>query len=427
MAIPINQSQSYYSNYNILNLAAVNSGYSLMMSTIESNKVSTENPFEVMDMEKAKDIVNRMYEVEKDTTVQILSTDRPNIVLVIIESWSADVIEAITGEKGITPQFHKLVEEGILFTGAYVTGNRSEQAMVSIFGGFPATPIVSLSHNLDKMTQLPSIVKILKNEGYFTSFYFGGQLIYGGIRSYLRVNEFDRIIEQKDFSKELPTGKLGYHDEYLFSRMLKEEVNTTEPFFSVIFTQSSHSPYDQPKKEFFQFANLENDYLNSVHYTDGCIGDFIKKAKEQAWYKNTLFIMVSDHSHTTHKDWSVLDREYRRIPLFFYGDVIKDEFKGLKVDRIVSQNDLSKTILHQLNLDSDEFKWSRDLFNPYTQEFAFFEATDGSGWITPNGHYTYHRARDKYYQMEIPEKWCDSIITDGKAYLQVLFQEYIEF
>ena len=426
MAIPINQSQSFYSKHNILNLAAVNSGYNLLISTVENYNVSTENPFEVMDTEKAKKIVNRLYRVEKDTTIRILTTQRPNIVLILLESWSADVIEAITGEKGITPRFNKLVNDGILFTEAYVTGNRSEQAMVSIFGGFPATPVVSLSHNLNKISKLPSLIKILNGEGYFTSFYFGGQLIYGGIRSYLLVNDFDLIIEQKDFDKNLPQGKLGYHDEYTFDRMLTGLGTTPEPFFSVIFTLSSHSPYDQPKSGIIHFADLENDYLNSVYYTDRCLGDFMDRAKQQDWYDNTLFIIVADHSHTTHKDWSVLLKEYRRIPLLFYGNVIKEEFRGTRIGRIVSQNDLPVSILKQMNLDADKFPWSRNMFNPTIRQFAFFEATDGVGWITPAGHYTYYRRNNKYYQMEIPESMKDSVITDGKAYLQVLFQEYMD-
>lgn len=427
MAIPINQSQSYYSKHNILNLTAVNSGYSLMMSTMESYKIKKENPFKVMDNDKAEKIVERLYQVEKDTTVNILTTDRPNIVLILLESWSADVIESITGEKRITPNFNKLVNDGILFTEAYVTGNRSEQAMVSIFGGFPATPIVSLSHNLDKIVKLPSLIKILNKEGYFTSFYFGGQLIYGGIRSYLLVNEFDLIVEQKDFDSNLPQGKLGYHDEYAFDQMLTGLKTTKQPFFSVIFTQSSHSPYDQPKSETIQFAELENAYLNSVLYSDQCLGDFMENAKKEDWYDNTLFIIVADHSHTTHQGWTVLEKEYRRIPLFFYGNVIKDEYKGTRIGKITSQNDLSKSILKQLNLNSDEFKWSRNLFNPTTQEFAFFEATNGVGWITPGGYYTYHSQDDHYYQMEIPENIRDSVITDGKAYLQVLFEEYMNY
>ena len=96
----------------------------------------------------------------------------------------------------------------------------------------------------------------------------------------------------------------------------------------------------------------------------------------------------------------------------------------MKVDRLASQNDIGGSILKQLNLNAEEFKWSRNLFNPTTQEFAFFEATDGVGWITPNGYYTYLNPNNKFYRMQIPEKMRDSIITDGKAYLQVLFHVF---
>ena len=96
-------------------------------------------------------------------------------------------------------------------------------------------------------------------------------------------------------------------------------------------------------------------------------------------------------------------------------------------DRISSQNDLSKSLLKQMEINTNDFKWSRNLFNPSTKEYAYFEATDGVGWVTPNGYYSYHRKNDTYYQLELPDAIKDSIITDGKAYLQVLFQEYISY
>lgn len=425
--IPINQSQSYFSNHNILNLAAVNSGYGLLISTIENYKFKDTNPFEFYDQQKAEARVQRLFEVPKDTTIRILNTQRPNIVLILLESWSADVIESITGEKGITPNFHELEKGGILFTQLYATGNRSEQAIASIIAGFPSTPLASITHNLDKILQLPSLIKIMNGEGYQTSFYFGGQLIYGGIKSYLMANDFDRILEGKDFDDNVMRGKLGVHDEFVMERQLNELNKEIQPFFSILFTLSSHSPYDQPKEKMIDFAPNENDYLNSIHYTDKCLGEYFQKAKLQPWYENTLFVIVADHSHNSHKNWSVLSKEYRRIPLLIYGHVIKDSLKGKKISRIASQNDISKTLLHQLELDASEFIWSRDLFNPTIPEFAFFEATDGVGWISPGGYFVYHRTLDRYFDYDISAHPADSVVIDGKSYLQVLFQQFIDF
>ncbi|MEZ5197289.1 MAG: sulfatase-like hydrolase/transferase [Bacteroidales bacterium] len=168
-----------------------------LISTIENYKFKDENPYGFFNQQRAKARVQRLLEVPKDTTTKILNAERPNVVLLLLESWSADVIESITGETGITPNFHELEKDGILFTHLYATGNRSEQAMASIFGGFPSTPLASITHNLDKILKLPSLIRIMNREGYQTSFYFGGQLIYGGIKSYLMANDFDRILREK--------------------------------------------------------------------------------------------------------------------------------------------------------------------------------------------------------------------------------------
>jgi len=425
--IPINQSKPYYSKHNILNLASVNSGYNLLLSTIENFRFRKKNPFEFYEPEEAVKIVEKLHIVHKDTTISILKTKRPNIVLLLIESWSADVIESCGGEKGITPQFHELEKEGVLFTNLYATGNRSEQAMSSIFGGFPATPITAITHNLEKIIKLPSLIKLMKTQDYSTSFYFGGQLIYGGIKSYIMINEFDRIYEISDFDEGLPQGKLGIHDEYTLSKQLDDLNNENQPFFSVLFTVSSHSPYDQPMDDVIDWGGNEKDFLNSVYYTDRCLGDYFRKAKKQSWYKNTLFIIVADHSHNTYRNWPVYTKEYRKIPLLFYGEVIKEEFRGQKISRISSQNDITGTLLAQLDLKSDEFFWSRNLFNPYTPEFAYYEATEGVGWICQDGYFVYNKMLDSYLKLEVEPELQDSIIKDGKAYLQVVFQQFLDF
>ncbi|MEZ5197290.1 MAG: hypothetical protein R2764_13080 [Bacteroidales bacterium] len=167
--------------------------------------------------------------------------------------------------------------------------------------------------------------------------------------------------------------------------------------------------------------------MNSVHYTDKCLGDYFSKAKLQPWFKNTLLLLLPTIVIIRIKTGQCCSKDYRRIPLLIYGDVVKDSFHGITIDKIVSQNDISKTLLHQLELDANEFEWSRDLFNPVLPEFAFFEATDGVGWISPGGYFVYHRTLDRYLEYDIQAGLADSIIQDGKSYLQVLFQQFIDF
>lgn len=426
--IPINQSAAYYSKKNILNLAAVNSGFNLSISIVENYKNFGENPYAWFDDDQAAATVESLFSVEKDTTLSILSTQRPNVIILILESWSADLIESLGGEPGITPRFRDLEKEGILFTALWATGPRSEQAMGSIFGGFPAHPISSITVQPDKFSKLPTITHKFIAQGYHTSFYFGGQLIYGNIKGFILHNGFERIIEGSDFGNDVLKGKLGAHDEFVLSRQLNDLNREKEPFFSAVFTLSSHSPYDQPMEEVLDWGDNEKPYINSAHYTDKCLGEYFSEARKQPWYKNTLFVLVADHSHNSYRNWSFTTPNYHKIPMLFYGDVIKPEYRGTTNSRFANQSDLAATLMKQLNFDAKDFHWSRNLFNPYTQQFSYFSFEEGLGWIRPGaGHFTYDARVGHFFENTIPEPMQDSIVKEGKSYLQVLFKEYMNY
>ncbi len=426
--IPINQSQSYFSKKNILNLAAVNSGFNLYISVYENLNNLDINPFSYFSDEEANNILENIYTVEQDSTPSILKTQRPNIVLIALESWSATLIESLGGVAGTTPEFHGLEKEGVLFTKIYSPGSRSEQGMSSILAGFPSHPISSITVQPDKFAHLRTLTHVLKEKKYRTSFYFGGQLIYGNIKSFIMHNGFDKINEVYDFPDE-PKGKLGVHDEFVFARQLKELNNETEPFFSMIFTSSTHSPFDMPMEKMITWGDEMNMYLNSAYYTDRSLGHFIANAKKEAWYKNTLFIAVADHSHHSYTHHPYHSKEYHQIPLLLFGEVIKDEFKGLKVDKLGSQTDLIGTLFPQLGFSTEEklFPWSKNLLNPYTPEFAYIAFEEGIGWVRPVGDFFYDNQLDYYYHNNIPEIYSDSIVKEGKAFLQILFQHYMDY
>ncbi len=426
--IPINQSQSYFSKHEILNHAAVNNMFNLYISYFENREFQNENPYQFFTAEEAKNRTEGLFKYEKDTTVQILSTQRPNIVLLILESWSGDLIESLGGEGGITPEFAKLEKDGLLFTNIYASGSHSEQGMAAIFSGFPAHAYTSVTVQPDKYPKLPSLTQELMDAGYFSSFYFGGQLIYGNIKSYIIFNGFDRIREVYDFDDDLPRGKLGIHDEYTLDAMARELQNDPQPFFASLFTVSSHSPYDHPKVDAIDWGGKEQSYLNSVYYADSSLGQFFQKARQMDWYSNTLFILVADHSHNSYRNWSRHSAEWQHIPLLFYGDVLKKEYRGKQNSILASQTDLASSLLHQLHLDKGKFPYSRNLFNPYTKQFAYWELTGipGTGWRTPTTSMTYDHRSKTFRRLEPPKEQQDSMIQDAKAFMQHIFQEYLD-
>ena len=422
--IPINQSESYYSDHNILNIAAVNNAFNLYISIFENLQNFDHDPYLFMDSKSAARLMKKIYQTPKDTTINILKTRRPNIVLLILESWSADLIEDLGGEPGITPEFKKLQKNGILFDQIYASGSRSEQGMASIFGGFPAHPVSSITVQPDKFVKLPSIVRDLMKSGYSTSFYFGGQLIYGNIKSYIIFNGFNKIMEGDDFPQTMPHGKLGIHDEYTLGYMVKDIEKMKQPFFAALFTLSTHSPWDQPFEKPLKWGDNEHEYINAAYYTDHCLGEYFAKAKAQSWYENTLFIIVADHSHNSYRNWHPHSKKYHKIPMLFYGNVIKEEYRGTIWHKLGNQHDLAATLLGQLEIPSNKFQFSKNLFNPSVPEFAYYTTEDGVGWVRNYGYFTYDKKPNFYYWWTDP-KLPDSIKQEGKAYLQTVFSVYM--
>jgi phosphoglycerol transferase MdoB-like AlkP superfamily enzyme len=423
--IPINQSESFFSRHNIVNVTAVNNFFNLYISIFENLANFNRDPYVFMDQAKARKLIREIYAVPKDTTISILKTTRPNIVILIMESWSADLMEDLGGKPGITPEFKKLEKNGILFDQIYSPGSRSEQGMACIFSGFPAHPVSSITVQPDKYVKLPSLTQLLQKEGYSTSFYFGGQLIYGNIKSYIIFNNFDKIMEGVDFPSSIPRGKLGIHDEYTLGYQLKDLGMQKRPFFSVIFTISTHSPWDQPYKKPLPWGDNEHQYINAAYYTDHCLGEYFANASRQPWFENTLFIIVADHSHNSYRNWNPQSKEYHKIPLLFYGNVIKDQFRGKRWHKLGNQQDIAATLLAQLGMNHQKFHWSKDLFNPYTPEFAYYSTEDGAGWIRPDAYFSFDAGPNYYYFLEIAPEIKDSILSEGKAYLQGVFGEYL--
>ncbi|MEG1572764.1 MAG: LTA synthase family protein, partial [Bacteroidales bacterium] len=366
--IPISQSQSFFSNKQILNDVCANPAWNLIHNIANSRGILEKNPYTFYPQNEALQTVASIYATDSTLNgeiTQILTTPRPNIVIILLESWSADVIQHLSGDStNYTPCFQALEKESLFFTECYSGGKRSQQGIASIYAGFPALPQIVITNYPEKSRKLPSWVKYMKAQGYHTSFYFGGELIYGNILSFLHANDFDQIVEQKNL-KNLPfRGKLGYHDQYMFAEYIKALNKTPEPFFSTLFTLSSHTPYDQPMARKFNQNIPEIEYLNSVYYTDSCLGAYMAAARKQTWFKNTLFIVVADHSHTTHKQTNYYSFANNHIPMLFFGEVLKPQYRGSTCNKLISQNDIVATILGQMQLPSKAFPWSRNIFHP---------------------------------------------------------------
>ena len=427
-AIPITQSAAYFSRYDILNDAAVNPHLNIMLNIIDFGTLENTNPFAFMDSQKAEEIVQNLRKTSRDTTTYLLNRKEVNIVIILLESWSADVVEPFSESDEIAPYFNSLAKEGLLFTHFYSTGHRSQQAICSILSGFPSVPNYDITDNHSKYKHLPSMVDVLKQNGYHTSFYFGGNLDYGNIRAFVLHSHFDEIIEEGNIEKKMPRGKLGIYDQYMLDYQLDKLDNLQTPFFNMLFTLSSHKPFDHPKiTEELHWDTEEINYLNSVKYTDYCLGKYIEKAKTKPWYDNTLFILIADHSHPSQFNRSYYERDYQRIPMLWFGNVLKKEFRGTQYEVIGSHVDMPETLLSQLHFNADSFRWGKNMFNPYSNPFMYYEIIRGFGWIAPQGSYTYCTDRSDIHTFIGDESKRDTLLFTGKAYMQKLFETYLGY
>lgn len=422
---PLNKGWVYYSKYSVLNYAALNGFWNFM--EIFVNPGIKNNPYKYFTEEKAEAIVKKMYKTKTDSTEIILKTKRPNIVLILLESVSAECSGKLGGIKDMMPGFDSLCSEGLLFTNYYATGFRTEQGLISFISCFPAQPKTTIMRQFGKFEKLPNFARILGENKYSLNYYYSGNLEFANTEPYLSSSGFNKIISENDYNWEHKTD-WGAYDEELFSCHLNEAQNDSAPFFSIIITSTNHEPFDAEVEEIFKGGTEADAYKNSVYYTDKSLCEYLQKAKEKSWYENTLFIISADHAHSYPNNRKANEIERHRIPLLFYGDVLKDEYKGNINKHTGSQTDLAATLLTQMGINSKSLKRSINMMNDYSPQFAFYTFDNGFGFITPEQCivYDHYMGQVVYKKNNADAKTDEKVLTEGKAYLQQMFEEFIK-
>lgn len=425
---PITQSMAYFSKEQLLNQAAVNTEWNLLRSSL-SERMARTNPYVYLDPKNADQLIKELYTPEKDSTIQILKTSKPNVVLVIIESFTADLTQTLGNETGITPHFDTLMHKGILFDRIYASGNRTDKGIIASLAGFPTLASGSVVKWPEKMQKLPAISQSLYKNGYQTSFYYGGESEFDNYKAFILSHDYQRLIDKNNFKKTELQSTWGKYDETVFARQLTDMNSEKQPFFSTLLTLTNHEPYSLPGKA--KFGNSDNaaKFKSTAYYTDSCINAYLNNAKKESWYPNTLFIFVADHGHVLPKQaHEIYSPERYHIPLLFYGDVIKDEFKGRKFSNVGSQIDIAATLLAQLKIPSKEFVWSKNLLNPYTKPFAYFSWDNGMGFIDNQQCVTFDNVGKMILDNSNPKDKVKTaqLLDHAKAYLQKVYQQFIE-
>lgn len=425
---PNNQSMAYYSEVQTLNHAAVNTEWNLIASILAASKAD-KNADMYFSAEVASNLVKDLYKVEKDSTTQILTTKRPNVVVIIMESFTADLTKTLGNEDGITPNFDRMIGEGVFFSNIYSTGNRTDKGIIGTLAGFPSLAAQNLVKWPEKMEKVPAMSQTFAKNGYNTSFFYGGQSEFENYKVFIMSHAYQKLVDKSSFASKDMNSKWGAYDGVVFNRQLNDLNKEKQPFFSTQMTLTNHEPFEVPGA--YKFGNKDNvqKFKSTAFYTDSCLNSFLTEAKKQPWYKNTLFIFVADHGHILPKiRQEVYVPQRYHIPLLFFGDVIKKEYRGRRFDKVGSQIDIASTLLNQLDMDAKPFIWSKNMLNPYTKPFAFFSWDNGMGFIDNKQCVTFDNVGKRVLYNDKPADLVntDILSRDGKAYLQAAYQHFIK-
>ncbi len=409
---PLNTGRAYFSDNLFANHMALNPAWNFTYSIKRAKQQA--KVYKYMSDEEAAERFAAM--MANDTTLtKIITTDRPNVIFILLESFSAHGIKYLGGENA-TPRLDSILTESVVFDNIMAASDRSGKGLVAAMCGYQVLPTFSIIQYPHKSQSLPSLARTLRKEGYENqTFIYGGDLGFNNFNTIPKFGQFDNVIEEKDFSAEEMSDKWGAHDEYTFNRLLAEADKQKEPFFDFFFTLSSHEPFTVPMP-----TKMDDVYLNSMCYTDSCLGDFFKKAKTKEWWPNTLIVMTADHGHAGPKQVDYTQKSRFNIPLIFAGGALA--VRDTMIHTYGSQTDIIATILGQLGVDHSEYKFSKDLLSrTEASGFAFYDYSDAFGFITSDVHNIYDNSARRYI---VNQYTTEPDTVSARVYMQTLSNDY---
>lgn len=413
----LSTSSAYFSKKQFANHAAINPIWNVGFSISESDDLHRKYLY--YSAEEVKKLLSPLKPADR-TTINLLRNDRPNIILFITESLTAKALEATGGRPGIMPELNKLVKEGVLFDNVYAASDRTDKGIAAVLAGYPSLPGSSPLKYPKQTEKLAFIPKKLNAVGYKSEFYYGGTLEFANYQSFLVQAGYDKMVSDKDFPKEDLKSKWGAFDDVVFSRCLADTPDNDTKFFKTILTLTSHEPFETPVPTVIKGDDDDSKYLNSLHYTDASFGNFIKEAKTRKWWDNTLIIIIADHGSSRPGNSEIYDKIKYHIPMIWLGGALN--VRDTVINNLASQTDLAATLLSQLQINSDGFKFSKNILAMSYIPYSFFTFSDGFGFQKPGSLLIYNTVTNTYTGSD---QVLDSISEkQGKAYLQSLYMDF---
>ena len=354
---PIKISQAYYCGDAFLNQLGINPAFNLLTSALDDMRKENRE-LHLMPYPQAIGMarqslgitgrcdsahVLRRFVDNSQTATGSRTAAKRNVVVILMESMSASFMQTFGNQQHLTPTLDSLYNHSMAFTHCYSAGIHTNHGMTAALYSFPAL----MFRNLMKGTVTPhrdGLPTVLKHEGYRTMFFMTHEAQYDNMKAFFATNGYDDIYSQEDYPKEQVVNSFGVSDHYLFSYALNRinrQAKTGQPFFATLLTISNHPPYVIPA--WFKPKPKEKE-TQIVEYADHCIGDFLRQASRQEWYRNTIFVIMADHGKIVGKVTGELPESYNHIPLMIFGPGIAEG----RNNRLATQVDVMPTLMSLL-------------------------------------------------------------------------------
>jgi len=387
---PINPSFVYFTNDPLINSLTLNSAYSVAFAAAQlGSEIHASKVYGKLSDQRVIELVREGTGTAKDRFdsehIPTLRKQMPsykgkpkNLVIVLQESLGAQFVGSLGGS-GITPNLDKIMSSGWAFDRLYATGTRSVRGIEAVITGFTPTPARSVV-KLDKSQQnFFTIASLLSRHDYETQFIYGGESHFDNMNSFFLGNGFKDIVDGDQIKDPLYVASWGACDESLFNQAHIELTalhKSEKPFFSLVFTSSNHDPFDIPAG-IIPIIDSEDDRDRAIRYADYALGNFIAKAKESAYWEDTLFLIVADH------DARVFGAELVPVKSFHIPGVIIGKDVAPRQDtRLVSQIDLAPTLLSLMGIEDSYPMLGHDLTQPDISERAMMQFDKNFAYMT---------------------------------------------
>lgn len=409
-----NIGQVYYSQNQFLNHSAVNPVFSFLASF---EKTASYVPdYQFMDNDECEAMMQGLYPTTSENPDTLLTTQRPNVVVILMESCGGVFTQDIGGKKEVMPNLNRLESEGVYFSRFYANSYRTDRGTLCTWSGYPSFPRSSVMKMPAKTRLLPGIAGSMLREGYTTSYLYGGDINFTNMRGYLVNIGFEDLYWKTDYTlEEQQSAQWGVRDDITFktlSQMVEQKSQQEKPFLIGYSTLSSHEPWDVPTHR------LDDEILNAFNYLDECIGNFISEMKKSPAWDNLLIILLPDHGYS----YGEVGEEHPmhdHVPMLWLGGAVKEP---RRITQICNQTDLPATLLGQLGIDHQDYHFSRDVLSKnYTYPFATHTYNNGISMVDSTGF----AVLDLNANMIVTDQSTDAqaLIKKGQAILQTATRE----